>query len=357
MTSRVAGIAVLALALLAAAGVLAQDDRGRPPVAAPILPGLPGRGAAAAPPAPVPPDTVTAPVVLLGPGGSARSLAVVPDTVTFGGVAWLVAESGGTAADSLGLPDWLEPAADAGSPPSAAAAAPGRLAVPVRVYRVDPFRVREGGAVSGVVTVRSRGTDGSQTAPVRAPRLRGWRVLLIAALVLAALALLLLARMVWRRRRGPRPHPADRPVPGAAWPRTATALAGLLDELDARGDARVFLDRLATLTRAYAADRFGIAGREMTGREIVAACRRLGHGPEAGRPFARLLEALDERRYAPGPVPGGWCRDRASELLAAVAAVRIAPGPTAMPAAELRAGESAWARLVGDLGRGGGAAA
>jgi len=39
------------------------------------------------------------------------------------------------------------------------------------------------------------------------------------------------------------------------------------------------------------------------------------------------------------------------------AAVRIVPGPTELPAAELRAGEAAWARLDGVLGRGGGEAA
>ncbi len=58
--------AALAL-LLAAPGLRAQDDRGGPPVTMPPLPGLTGAGARPAQPAPVPPDTVTAPVDLSAP--------------------------------------------------------------------------------------------------------------------------------------------------------------------------------------------------------------------------------------------------------------------------------------------------
>ena len=302
-----------------------------------------------APPATVPVDTVTVPVDLLADGAAPQTLDVHPDTVAFGGIVWIVvqAPAGTTLADSLGLPDWLAPAPRAGTAPGELA---GRLAVPVRVYRVDPFRLAAGGRTSGVVTVRSRGTDGGQTAPVRAPRPLGWNALVAVALVAALVAALLLGRWLWRRRRGPQARPGDRPVPGIGWPTLALTLDSLLAGLQHAGDGRAFLDGLAGATRTYAATRFGIAGREMTGPEIAAACLRLGHDPRIGRAFARLVDDLDARRFDPEPVGEGWCREQAAALLAAVGSVRITAGPPDPAAA------AAWDRLQADLGQGGGRA-
>ncbi len=303
-----------------------------------------------APPATAPVDTVTATVQLLANGAALGALAVRPDSVAFGGIVWIVAQApdGSALADSLGLPDWLAPAPQAGPAPDELA---GRLAVPVRVYRLDPFRLAAGGRTSGVVTVRSRGTDGSLTAPVRAPRPLGWNVLVVVALAAALAVVLLLGLSLSRRRRGQRARPGDRPVPGIGWPALALTLERLLAELQRAGDGRAFLDGLAAASRTYAATRFGIAGREMTGHEIAAACLRLGHDPQIGRAFARLLDDLDARRFDPEPVGEGWCRGQASALLAAVGSVRITAGLPDPAAA------AAWDRLQADLGRGGGRAA
>lgn len=309
-----------------------------------------------APPPAAPVDTVTAAVELLSGNPTLGALEVRPDSVAFGGVVWIVAEApaGAALADSLVLPDWLATEPLAGSAPGDLA---GRLVFPVRVYRIDPFRLASGGRTSGVVTVSSRGTDGSQTAPVRAPRPLGWNALVVAAVLLLLLAVLLLGRRLWHRRRKPRPRPGDRPVPGAAWPALALDLEGLLADLQRTGDGRAFLDGLAATTRTYAALRFGIAGREMTGREIGAACLRLGYAAEIGRAFARLVDELDARRFDPEPVGEGWCRERACALLTAVAPVRIAAGPPGLAAGELAVAAAAWERLQAELGQGGGRAA
>lgn len=349
--------AALLLSLLLVPALAAARPGGSLP-RTPVLPGGPGPRAA---PAPAPLDTVTAPVVLPVGGGALRVLAVLPDTVTFGGVAWVVAEADptGAAADTLQLPGWLEPAPAAGPPPAASAVAAGAYVLPVRVYGIQPFRLEAGGRVSGVVTVLGRGTDGTLTAPVRDPRTLGWNggVLVAALLVLGALAWL--GYRLWRRRRDPGDRPLDRPVAGPAWPRLVLDLEALLADADASGDGRLFLDRLAALARGYAADRFGIAGREMTGAEIAAACRRLGYPAATGRAFARLVDALDARRFAPAPVAMAWCRDRAADLLAAVAAVRIVPDPAAPDTrtADLAAAEAAWRRLTATSPGSGGEAA
>ncbi|HPF70742.1 MAG TPA: hypothetical protein PLQ13_08745 [Candidatus Krumholzibacteria bacterium] len=339
--------AALALALAAAPGARAQLDPDRLPTV-PQMPVLPGAPAAA--PAPVVPDTVTAPVVLLAGGTPPRQLAVEPDSVRFGGQVWVIAAAqGAAAADSLGLPAWLEPvpAERAGRPPRSG---DGVVAVPVRVYRVDPFRLQAGDATSNLVTVRGRTPDGAQTAPVRDPRRPGWNALVIAAILAAlALAAFLAARL---RLRAPQPL-EHRPVGGAAWPALAHALEPRLAALAAGGDAKSFLDDLAALARGYAAERFGFAAREMTGDEIAAACRRLGYAPATGRAFGRLITELDVRRYDPAAWGEAWCRDRVADLLGAVDAVRLPVDDVAV-AAEAAA---CWDRLVRVAGGRGGEAA
>lgn len=308
-------------------GLLVAQPAPTMPVAPPHM--MPGN------PAPVIPDTVL--VELTWPGGERAALvAVHPDSVILGDPVFI--EWSAAVPDSLVLPPWLEPA------PDLADAGTGGSVLPVRVYRLAPFRLQVEETVSAVITVTGRNADAGTIAPIRLPRLPGWawRTALILLAVLLAVAWL--GRRLWLRRRGPFIWGRDREPAGAAWPRAARDLADLLDDLQGSGRERAFLDGLRRVARTYVSERFLVHGREMTGPEIEATCVELGHERPLVRRFGRLLESLDRHRYDPAPVSEAWCREQAVELLAAMDAVRMAPPP-----ADEEAAAGAWSRLQRDL--------
>lgn len=333
MRARRAGL-LAALAAMALGQAASAQPGASPFPQPPVLPGAP---------APAVPDTVDA-QVRLAVGAAPRAIEAQPPSVDFGGeVTITILGEGLAAADSLVLPPWLELVGVDG--PEA-----GALAVTARVYGVDAFRVRQGDAVSNVVSVVGLGTDGSLTAPVRDPRRPGWNIGTILLLLAAAGVLAVLLSRIRRRRRT---APADLPVAGAAWPALALDLETAWDRLAREGDTRAFLDALAAVARAYAADRFRIAGREMTGAEVVEACRRLGYPADVGRSFGRLIDELDGRRYDRGALTTGYCREQAAILLSAVEQVRLPLDP----AADAAQAQEAWRRLTEAMAAGGGARA
>lgn len=342
-------------------------DPHQPPSALPALPSLTGPG----PAAPVIPDTAI--VELQWPDGAQQptALTVVPDTVLFGDVAAIVCEFGAgsgvpAASDISWSADWLVPvdgvsnehldrlAAQARSVAGAGPGSEGALLIPVRVFRTDPFRI-SAGAQSPVIHVRGRTTDLTETAAIRAPRSWGWNLWMLAGVALAvALLFLLIARLAGRRNRLAALE--DWAPPAPAWILAAGRLRALLEARDLeRGQAREYLDELASIVRGYAGDRYGIAAREMTGPEIVAACRARGFDVAQPRQFARLVEEADRRRYDPDPVSIDWCREQTSRLIDQMAAVRIVPFQTPVSPEIRIAAEQSWAALVNDQSASGGA--
>jgi hypothetical protein len=299
-------------------------------VAQPAHPGMLPQPA----PAPVVPDTAVADIVW--PDAAVVWLVGVgPDSVMLGDPIWVEVAGATVPPDSLGLPVWLEAAPDLARPSEAA----DRQFLPLRVYRLAPFRLRLGDAVSEVVVVSGRNPDPGTVAPVRMPRLPGWAWRTLLALLAILLLAVWLGRRLLARRRGPLDYGRDRPLAGAAWPRAAGELEELLAALAGGAPPRDCLDGLRIVTRNYVRDRFLVPGRELTGPEIEAACVRLGHPRELARRFARLVTGLDRRRYDPAPVSEAWCRERVTELVTAIEAVRIEPLDAPAAAAD------AWARV------------
>ena len=330
------------------------------------LPPLPG-GLSPAAPVPVIPDTAWA--ELEWPEDPVRpiALAVVPDTVLFGDVAGLVFQfppgSVLPAAADLGLAaEWLSvPEKVAGEQldrlAELARSLPGSasdgerenstLLVPIRVYRSDPFGLVCGQIESAVIPVRGRTTDLVATAPIRDPRQRGWNLLVLAVI---ALVLTLCLYLAWRllRHRIESPALLDWDPSSPAWIATSGRLRDLLESgvLD-QGRGREFLNELAAIARGFAAERYRIAAREMTGQEIVSACLERGFPVSAPRRLARLIEDADWRRYDPEPVDSAWCRKQAGLLIDQIAAVRIIPRQTPV-SPEVRLGaDKAWTVLQG----------
>lgn len=291
-------------------------------------------------PLPVPPDTVVVDLLWPTPGGG-RLVGAQPDTLLLGQPCRLVfTDLPAVLPDSLPLPAWLEPVGVEPAPDPA-----GARALVVRPYRLGPFRVRAGGEVSPVVLVRGRLADAQATTPVREPRRAGWNPLALLLLLAAAAVVTAIAWWLARRRWGGGALGRDRqPVP-AAWPRTALDLEQLLGSGFAADGERVFLDGFTALVRSHVARRFLVHGREMTAEEIGTACARLGYEQPAARPFVRLVDEADRRRYDPEPVSEAFCLEQVALFLEAVAAVRIAPAAGSLPGDELAAGEAAWRRL------------
>jgi len=340
----------LALVCLLASGAPVLTAAFPPPDAAvpPVRP-VPPLQADTSQPLPVPPDTVMVDLAWPPPGDGIL-VDVQPDTLLLGEPCRLVfADLRAAVPDSLPWPGWFEPDGVVRVTDPA-----GAWAVVVRPYRLGPFRVRTGGETSRVVLVRGRLAEASVTAPVRAPRAPGWS---FRAVLLAAALVVLMAAGAWwlaRRRWGGGPLGRDRQPAPAAWPRTAVDLAALLDFGFAPGSEREFLDRLTALVRAHVARRFLVHGREMTADEIAIACGNLGYERPAARPFVRLVDRVDRRRYDPEPVSESFCREQVACFLAAIAAVRIAPAAGSLPGTEIARGERAWLRLRTEFAAAGG---
>jgi len=221
-----------------------------------------------------------------------------------------------------------------------------------RVYRTDPFRLQAGDFVSSVIHVQGRVDRTDEMAGIRAPRPVGWSFLVVLGLLLFFILILVLARWLWNRGRR-REEPADRELPLPAWLTAAVELRDLVQEgFLNRGDCRAFLDGLAGIARRFVAGRYRIAAQDMTGREIIAACAKLGHRSTRPGGFAGLIDVLDHRRYDPEASGAGWCRDQAVQLYDQISRVRIMPRFTEVPADLLREGESAWAGLKRELSPG-----
>ena len=348
-------------------------DHTLPPGANPQLPpgglSVPSMGMTPAANAPVTPDTAR--VELSWPEGSAGPtfLSVVPDTVQFGEVSALICEfpAGsvlpdvqdlGLSADWLSVSDgvagehldWLEELARSNSE-----VGPGgsterlSLLIPFRVYRTDPFILVCGQTESPVIPVRGRTTDLASTAPIRGPRLWGWNLMTLAAVAAGITLFLLLVWNWWRRRTEP-PVLVDWDPPTPAWIAASDRLRDLLDSgvLD-QGRGREFLNELASIARGFAADRYRVPAREMTGVEIVSACLDRGFSISAPRRLARLIDDADHRRYDPELVDPIWCRKQAGQLIDQMSAVRIIPRQSpVLPEVRLRA-EMAWTALQGFL--------
>lgn len=304
---------------------------------------------------PAAPDTALALVELPEEAPTVTAWTLQPDTVTFGGSVVLVPVA---LPEDSSLPDlsteadWLVPVVPespgflARLTRSAPAAAPWPA---FRVYRTDPFRLQVGSWTSPVIHVRGRAAGTDEVAGVRTPAWPGWPWGRWLALVLGTGLVVLLLVWLWGRRRGPVVWP-DREVPPSVWPDTARGLRDLLAEGSlARGDARRFLDALAGLARAYVAGRYGVAAVEMTGREIVAACRRAGHRGDEVRFLAELIDEADLRRYDPEPPAPGWCRERAAEFYRRVQATRVLPRHTPAAPDRIREAETAWTEVAREL--------
>ncbi len=225
-----------------------------------------------------------------------------------------------------------------------------------RVYRRDPLQVQWQDQMSPVLTVVGQTAGAENTATIRAPRAltwTPWRLMALSALLLlAALAVYVL----WRRRNQPAPL-EHWPVPPSAWITTATSLQALLNEnILARGDTRLFLDRLAFLARDYVAGRYRVAAREMTGPEIVAACKGLGHDPAHPAGFARLIDLADRERYNPTAPDAAFCREQAVQFMGRISRVRLEQQYIRVQPEKLLAAQKAWSALTADLGLGAGRA-
>jgi hypothetical protein len=302
--------------------------------------------------APVPLSPVVAPgdTALVGldlPSGApeCRSFEIVPDTLGFGLAGTLILDFGDnsyrpSALDLKPSEPWLRIAEASGSPKS------GPVAFNLFAYRLEPFRLKIGSTVGDVVWIRGSASDLNETAAIRIPRTwtSRWWLLLLPALLLTALLFGLW--WLWSRRR--RLEPLDQWLPAPpAWLQAAIDLRKLLED-DSRDlkKSRVFLDRLAAVTRRYLAGRYLVNAGEMTGREILAACRLKGHDSPPLRKLVLILESLDHHRYDPEPSSAIWARQQAGDLLQSIAQVRVIPRYCHVDNSLLLEAEKAWAWLV-----------
>ena len=348
----------------------AQVGQGHP-VTPPV--GMPG-GMVPAPPAAAVIDTAVA-VLEIFPESSLPVLAhTVPDTVPFGGQVHLVLDYSPSPQEDLAIgpvigADWLAPVPqkNPGLVDRILGKNPGlqldlndlpelgekvRAVHSFQVFRTNPFRLQVGTYLSPVIHVQGRIEDTQQTAAIRAPRSVGWSPLVILILLVVLALILLIARWLWNRG-SQSDELLDRPLPAPAWLAAAIELRDLLQGgFLQRGDDRAFLDGLAGIVRRFVAGRYRIAAQDMTGREIMAACAKLGH--LSGQPgvFARLIDATDRHRYDPEGSEVSWSREQAVLFFDHLAEARIMPRFTEVPAPLKREADLAWAGLERELSSG-----
>ncbi len=270
----------------------------------------------------------------LAPG--ADWLAAVPENKP-GLVSRVLGKSVGPQPDTSGLPDIGDQA---------------RVVHTFRVYRTNPFRLQVGSFLSPVIHVHGgvEGTD--QTAAIRGPRSVGWSPLVVLILLVVLTLILLAARWLWNRG-SPRAEIADRSLPVPAWLAATIELRDLLQGgFLQRGDNRAFLDGLAGISRRFVAARYRIAAQDMTGREIITACANLGHRSTQPGVFARMIDALDRRRYDPEGSAVAWSREQAVLFFDQLSEVRIMPRFTEVSGQLRREGDLAWAGLERELSSG-----
>jgi hypothetical protein len=115
--------------------------------------------------------------------------------------------------------------------------------------------------------------------------------------------------------------------------------------LPAKGEGRLFLDRLANILRRYLVGRYCIGASEMTSQEVAESMRRRGYGEQEARAFSELLRMCDERRYGPSSIDGAFCRTLLRSALQLLARVRIVARFTTVPARLAVEGQKCWSRL------------
>ncbi len=189
------------------------------------------------------------------------------------------------------------------------------VSVPVRfVVRGETLRV-----ATPPVRVRVERMVADTTGrlrPTLAPESFGWPLWLWAALAALVLALLWL---LYRWRRRPAPPPPRAPAPPEAAPLGPHArFAARLDALAAappvtRAEARVFYGDLADALRVYLAERFGLATREMTTRDLARAAAAGERANTMRRGAAEMLRTVlapvDRSRYGAVCPPPDVTRD------------------------------------------------
>jgi len=331
-------------------------------------------------PAPLEPDTVLA---LLSGGQDwplPLAVRVMPDSVQFGAIAWVVLDfplsEVELAADSLGcnaawlvLPHQKDERPSAGltgwwrrvftragppempefpaaiDPPSADV---DRLIVPTRIYHPGPFQVgwsTENSAVSALIEVVSGLGPGQQPVPVRSPRPLGWRWYLFIPVVLL-LGIILWLYFFWSQKRQAVLSPQHNPIPPPAY----LSIAQDLDELTrsdllASGQGRLYLDRLAAITRRYLEARFFFNARAMTTAEITYTLQRRAYRLRADRRFLNALAVCDSQRYRSGPVDPAICRALLAAVVEFIGFNRIEARFTPIPPQLEISGRKCWSAL------------
>ena len=337
-------------------------------------PGRPPAGLMQAEPAQAVIDTALAILEFSATEPAPAVIHTVQDTVLFGDVFHLILDFSGPTAELPGArlvagEDWLLPVPAkkpgllgrilglGGDPLPEMSDLPAaeqriRLVQSFRVYRTNPFRIQVGSFMSPVIQVRGRVAGTDEIAGIRTPRPGGWSPLVVLGLLVFFFLILLLGWLLWDRgnRTG---ELKDRDLPPPAWLATSIELRDLLAEGSlSRGDSRAFLDGLAGITRRFVAGRYRIAAQEMTGPEIVTACVDLGHRSMQPGIFARMIDAVDHRRYNPEASAAAWCREQAILLYDQMAMVRIGLRFSEVPADLRREGETAWVDLKRELSSG-----
>jgi hypothetical protein len=235
-------------------------------------------------------------------------------------------------------------------PPHALPPADGvRLITNIRVYWPGPFRLgwsSDAAVRSSVHTPASLLGNSFQPAAIRHPRSLGWSWPSIGLLVVAILAVACLWWLFRRRRSRPMRPDLDLPIPPPAYLLTAQELWRLYEEqLPAKGQGRLFLDRFSAVLRSYLAARFRIRAAEMIPPEIAAALQNRGYSTELAAAFAALLEGCDIDRYRPGGVTAERCRRYLLEGLEMISQTKVAARYTPLPAELSLRGEQCWSRL------------